>query len=155
MPWCYLDCCEHPVNVWIGNSKSRIPGKIPIGLSSARPGRRILQMKKHFAGFAHEQNAFLFTIRKRLDIDCRGIAVFQIDLLAHRARNPRGERHLRATTFDSIFERADASHMRRMREHAPWEMFELVPLLQEVIAAMVADFLDGLAVRYANLGNMR
>jgi len=40
-------------------------------------------------------------------------------------------------------------------EHAPGVVLELVPLLEEVVAAVVADFEDGLAVGDADFADVR
>ena len=67
----------------------------------------------------------------------------------------RGQRHLDAAFLDAVFIRADAPDVSRVREHAPRMMFEFVPLFEKIIAAMVAHFLNGLAVAGADLRDVR
>src|SRR5215831_9970374 len=104
------------------------------GAVAARPLRRVFQLKQQLAGFWHEQNSFVLAVGKLLGPDALWIAITEVDFFAHRLRNARRERDLHATFLDAVFKRADAAHMRRMREHTPRVMFELVPLLQEIIA---------------------
>ena len=119
------------------------------------PFRRVFQLEKHLAGFGHEQNAFVLTIREIFGADGVRIAVAEIDLPASLLGDLRGERDLDAAFFDAVFKCADAAHVRRMREHAPRNIFELVPLLQKIIPAMVADLVDVVAVADTHLLQVR
>src|SRR5205085_5407716 len=67
----------------------------------------------------------------------------------------RGQRDLGAAVFHAILERADSPHVSGMCQHAPRIMFELVPLFEEVIAAMIPDGSNHLAMGDANLADMR
>src|SRR5690606_1442852 len=49
-----------------------------------------------FAGFAHQQDPFVFAVGERFNVDRRGIAVAQVDPLADFRRNSAGERDLHA-----------------------------------------------------------
>ena len=48
-----------------------------------------------------------------------------------------------------------AAHMRTMGQHAQWNIFEPLPLLQKVIQHMIANLINILAVRMAHDLQMR
>ena len=75
-----------------------------------------------------------------------GIAVAEVDPLADFGRDLRGQRDLHAGLFDAVLERALPANVRGMGQDAPGVMLKLVPLFHEIIADVIADFFDQLAV---------
>ncbi len=57
--------------------------------------------------------------------------------------------------LDAVLECPAAADVRRMGQHAPGIVLEAVPLLGEVIADVIADLFDQLAVRDGNFVQMR
>ena len=80
-----------------------------------------------------------------------GSPVAQVDLATHFWRNPGGQRHAGAGCLDAIFKFANASNVGAVSQDAPRVTFELVPLFEKVVAAVIADAFDGLLVREADL----
>src|SRR5207249_3503927 len=107
--------------------------------------------KKHFASFGHQQDAFILPAGEFFRSDGFGIAIAEGDLPALLRRNLRGERDLGAALLNAILIAAEAADVGRVGQHAPGNVFELVPLLQKVIAAVVTDGFDMAAVADANL----
>jgi hypothetical protein len=107
----------------------------------------MLELEKHLTCLGNQQHAFVFSIREFLGANALRIAIAQIDPAAGRFRNGRGQCDLHAASFDAVLECADAADVGRMREHAPGILFEPVPLLQKIIAAMITDFRNQPAVR--------
>lgn len=91
----------------------RLPCYYESGLTNVSAGPRglLLQMKKHFAGFWHQQHAFVFAICEIIWIDALWIAVAEVYFFAGRFGNSGCECHTRARTFDSIFESAETVHV--------------------------------------------
>src|SRR5581483_8639437 len=69
--------------------------------------------------------------------------------------NGGGERDARAWGFDAVEARADAFDVGAVGENAPRVMLEAIPLLQKVVATVVADFQESLAVSDTDLGDVR
>src|SRR5438876_5861161 len=120
-----------------------------------RPVWRILQPVQHLTRFCHQQNAFVLAVRKLLDANPGRVAVTEVDSLALLRRDLCGQGDPRARRFDAVFKRAQSVCVGAMREHASGVMLEPVPLLHKALATMVTDFLNHLAVRDANLRNVR
>ena len=112
-------------------------------------------MKKHFARFGNEQDAFILTVGEIFLANGCGIAVAQVDFAADLRRDAGRQRDPGPGDFLSIFERPLAIDVTAMSEHAPGEMLEAIPLFQKIIPAMIADFQKHFAVRHTNLANMR
>src|SRR5438093_10799963 len=111
----------------------------------------MVQPVQHLPRFSHEQNAFVLAVREFLGANPGRVAVTEVDSLALLRRDLCGQRYARTRFFDTVFKSAQSVDVGAMSEHTPREMFEPVPLLQKVIATMVADFLDYFAVRDADL----
>ena len=78
------------------------------------------------------------------DVDRRRIAVAEIDLAAAFGGNAGRERDRDARRLDArrSVVGAQALHVRRVREHAARVLGEALRLRREIVAAVVADFLD-------------
>src|SRR5437667_10706811 len=119
------------------------------------PVWRILQPVEHLPRFGHQQNAFVLAVREPLDSNPGRITVAEVYTLALLRRDFCGQRYPRARSFNTVFKSTQSVDVRAMSEHAPRVMLEPIPLLQKVIATMVTDFLDHLAVREADFSNVR
>src|SRR5438309_11448770 len=100
------------------------------------------KVEEHFAGFGHEQDSFVFAVGEIFGMNGSGIAIAEIYFAAGLFRDACNERDLGAAFLDAIFKCADAANVRRMSQHTPGILFEFLPLLQEVITTMVANFFD-------------
>ena len=101
-------------------------------------------MIEAFAGFALEEDAFCLAVGKVVRVDRAPVTVAEVDLPAGGLGNAGGEGHAHAGRLDAglLVVGADAVDVRRVGEGAPGLVLELVPLLQEIIAAVVADLAD-------------
>src|SRR6185437_13233924 len=122
---------------------------------AAGPGGRVVELEEHFAGFGDHQHAFVFAIGEVFRANALWIAVAEIDFAADGFRDGRGEGDLHAAVFHAVFIRADAADVRGMCDHAPGIVLKFVPLLQEIIPAMVTEFGDDLAVHDGNFVDVR
>ena len=102
-----------------------------------------------------EQDAFVLAVGKILRINRRGIAVAKVDLPALGLGDLGGQRDLGAWRLHTVFVSAQPLHMHAVRQRTPRHVLELIPLLEEIVAAMVADFLDRFAVRDADIADVR
>ena len=89
------------------------------------------------------------------DVDRGRIEVAEVDAVAALLRDPRGEDDVDARLLDAVAERADALHVRRMRQHAARILLELVHPRPEIVAHVIADLVEHLAVRVGDLGDVR
>src|SRR5439155_10439632 len=108
-------------------------------------------------GFRYDQNAFALASHPFFWLNRAGIAITKVDPRAAIGRNPRRERYLNARLFDSsgriVF--AQAAQMRTVRQNTPRAISELVPLLHEIIAHVIANLLDEGTMRVGKFRNMR
>src|SRR6266550_2197358 len=119
-----------------------------------RPFRGMFQLEEHLTGFRHQQHPFIFAIRVVLDANALRVTVAEVNLLADFGRNGGRQSDLGATFLDAVLVSSDAANVSGMRQHTPWIMLKLIPLLQEIVPAMVANFLNHTPVSHANLPDM-
>src|SRR5208337_375124 len=124
-------------------------------LHLARPRRPLPQVIQRLTRLGHHQNAFVLAVRIVGGINRRGIAIAKVDLSAYFPGNSGGQRYPYAIALNAIVVSANTAHVRRVREYAPRHGAELIPLLTEVVAAVIADLSDEAAVSIRNLANMR
>lgn len=104
------------------------------------------QLKKHFTRLGDKQDAIVLAIGEVFGSDAFRVAVAQVHAFAFVLGNLGGERDLGAAFFDAVFERSKPADMGRMREDTPGHVFEPVPLFEEIVATMVTDGFDVVAV---------
>lgn len=123
-------------------------------LTCGGPVRAVFEVVEHFAGFGDIEDAFSLAVLEIFRADTGGVAITEVDFPAGGFGDASGEGDLDATIFDAVLEATDAAHMGRMGQDAPRVMGEAVPLLEEVIPAVVADFFDEGAVGDGDFMNM-
>src|SRR5205085_3019316 len=112
---------------------------------------------KYFTSVWDEQEALLFTTLPLLRINVAVVGIAQIDTSAAFFGDAGRQCYLNAGRFNMAGGIIGASSfdMCAMGENAAWDVFETLPLLEKVVAYMVADLIDELAVGVGYLGNMR
>jgi len=113
------------------------------------------QLKKHLPSFGHEEDIVVLTIGEVFGSNAVRVAVAEVHAFAFILGDLGSKGDLGAAGFDAVFKGAKTADMRRMGEHAPRDVFKTVPLFEEIIAAMVADGLNMVAVTDANFFQMR
>src|SRR5215469_17112383 len=102
----------------------------------------MFELEEHFPRFWHQQHTLVFTIGEIFGANSLRVAVAEIDFAANGFGNAGRERHLHAAILFSVFVGADATHVSRVRNHAPGIMLKLFPLLQKIIATMISNLAD-------------
>src|SRR6185436_3031626 len=123
--------------------------------TSPSPLRRTRQLIQQFAGFGHQQHTLLLAIRIVLRANAFPVAITKVDLVAHLLGYARGQRHTHPGSFHTVLVRSQAIHMRTMGEHTPWQMLEPIPLLKEIVAAMITGFPDVVPMTDAHFMDVR
>jgi hypothetical protein len=90
-----------------------------------------------------------------LDANLVGIVISKIDSAAHLFRDTARQGDVDARSFHPVFEAAHTPHMSRVGQDTSRDMAESVHLPTEVIADVVADALDELAVHHRDLADVR
>ena len=115
----------------------------------------ILQPIQLLSRLPYEQDPFVFSSGVVVEVDGGGVAVAEVDGVADRLGDFGGEGHLHAAFLDAVLVGAAAAHVGRVGEDAPGVVLELVPLLDEIVAAVVADLHDMFTMRQRNLVEVR
>src|SRR2546430_8050339 len=138
----------------------------PLPLICARPdagGHRGLSSKKigssiqHLPRVADGQETLIFTIDPVLRGDVAVVQVTEIDEPTAGFWNPSGQGDLDPRLFHAGagIVAAGSLHVRAVRLDHAGDAGEAVCLLQEVVAHVVADLVDQLAMRVGHLGEVR
>ena len=106
-------------------------------------------MEKAFPGLPDKEHALGLPVRVALDVDRPPIAVAEVDFPALRFAKPRRQRHADPRSLDSglLVVSAYPVDVRRVGEDPPRLVLESIPLLQEVVPAVVADLSDVVPMR--------
>src|SRR5512143_3937303 len=113
----------------------------PLRMSAVR-----LDAIERLARFAYEQDSFPLASGPLLRIDRLRIHIPQVHALTAFARDARGQRDLDAVVLcpASRVIGAQPAQVCGMREHPSRHVAEFVPLLKEIVAAVIADLVDQL-----------
>src|SRR5215203_2350135 len=105
---------------------------------SLPPRWRLADAIQHLSRSRHDQPTGMALPVGR--VHRRGIEVTQVDALAALPRNAGGECHLYPRRFEAArrVEGAQAADVRRVREDSARVLLELLPLREEVVAAVIA-----------------
>src|SRR5262245_45347731 len=128
------------------------------GSSQSSCGNRSwLYTIQHFTCFWHQQDPFRFPAFPFIEIDYIRVQVAEVEGLAPFFRNLCCQCDIDARRFNGLLGiiSTDSSQVRAVGDDAPRMMFEPIPLLHEIIADVVADFVHHAAVRVADLLDMR
>lgn len=114
----------------------------------------MFKLEEAFACFGDEEDAFVFTVGEIFFVDGGGVAEAKIDFSAGCFIDPGGKGNAGAWGFDAVVVGALAVDVGGVGEGAPWIIFELVPLFDEVVAAVVTDGFDELPMNLGDAGDM-
>ena len=126
-------------------------------LLRCRCHRRSLEPEQDFAGARDRDHAFVLATTPLVEMNGCRVQISQVDAAAALFGNTGGQRHLDAWSFNPStgVVLAEAFAVRRVRQYSARKMLKAVPLLHEVIAAVVANLIDQLSVGIADLGKAR
>lgn len=93
----------------------------------------------------------MFAVGEIFGVDGSRVAVGEVDAGANFGGNSGGESHLDAGVFDAVFKSASSADMGGVSEDTAGDVGKAVPLLEEVVSDMVADFLDQFSVSDGDL----
>ena len=85
------------------------------------------------------QDALGLPVHEVFHPEAAPVAIAQVDLPADRLRDPSGQGHPSPGGLDTILIGTAAKHVRAVGQGPPRQVLEPVPLLQEVVPAVVAD----------------
>src|SRR5262249_2169578 len=120
-----------------------------------RPGRWGSEFVEHFTGFGDQQDSFVFAVGEIGNADGVWITIGKIDAATGFFGDLRGQGYCGPAPLHAVFEGANATNMRAVGQHTPGCVLKLVPLFEEVIAAMVTNPLDMTAVADADFAQVR
>ena len=108
-----------------------------------------------FAGVVDDQCPFILFAFVIGYVYLPGIHIAEVYFFAPAFGDAGCKRYVDPRLFNAVDKCPDSLDVGRMCGYAAREVFEPVPLLEEIIPCMVANLVDDLAVRVRNLGDMR
>src|SRR5690349_16667443 len=114
---------------------------------------RTLQTVKDFACPGDQDDTFALASLPLVDVNTVRIQIADVRAEAAFLRDAGCERDVNARRFGCCarVKGTEPLEMCRVRQHASGIVLEPVPLVEEIVAAMVADFVDVFAVGVADL----